>query len=86
MLRIPHCVDNRRTVNCEIPVLTVQFAPHRKHTPSPQIKDIPVKGRGDVYGCEMLKIAHFLDNLFTDPATLYPEKLYYFYVSGTYFC
>jgi hypothetical protein len=37
--RIPHCLGSRLTVNCEIlatvAVLTVQFVPHRKHTPSP---------------------------------------------------
>jgi hypothetical protein len=40
MLRIPHCLDSRLTVNCLtarywllVAVLTVQFVPHRKHTP-----------------------------------------------------
>jgi hypothetical protein len=50
MLRIPHCLDNQLTVNCEIlatcSVLAVQFVPHRKHTPCPYSKAIPVTGRG----------------------------------------
>jgi hypothetical protein len=49
VLRIPHCLYNRLTVNCErllVAVLTVQFVPHRKHTPSPYSKVIPVTGRG----------------------------------------
>jgi hypothetical protein len=39
MLRIPHCLDNRLTVNCEILATCSstysQFVPHRKPTPSP---------------------------------------------------
>jgi hypothetical protein len=39
MLRIPLCLDNRLTVNCEILATCSstysQFVPHRNHTPSP---------------------------------------------------
>jgi hypothetical protein len=39
MSRIPHCLDNRLTVKCEILATCSstysQFVPHRKHTPSP---------------------------------------------------
>jgi hypothetical protein len=31
-----------------------------------QNKDIPVTGRGGLYGCEMLRIPRCLDNHFTD--------------------
>jgi hypothetical protein len=44
MLRIPHCLDSRQSAIGSqltarywllVAVLTVQFVPHRKHTPSP---------------------------------------------------
>jgi hypothetical protein len=58
-------------------------------------KAIPVTGRGGLYGCEMLRIPHCLDNRLTDggkvvspkhPPHFTPQKHYYFYVSGTHFC
>jgi hypothetical protein len=58
-------------------------------------KTIPVTGRGGLYGCEMLRIPHCLDNRLTDGGKVAspthrprstPQKHYYFYVSGTHFC
>jgi hypothetical protein len=31
-----------------------------------KVKAIPLTGRGDPYGCETLRLPHFLDNRFTD--------------------
>jgi hypothetical protein len=41
------CKHNRRR-QCVSTVLTVQFVPHRKHTPSSYCKSIPVTGRGGI--------------------------------------
>jgi hypothetical protein len=58
-------------------------------------KAIPVTGLGGLYGCEMLRIPHCLDNRFTDGGKVVspmhlphftPQKHYYFYVSCTDFC
>jgi hypothetical protein len=50
MLRIPHCLDNRLTVNCEIlATCSSTYSPVRtsqEHTPSPYSKAIPVTGVG----------------------------------------
>jgi hypothetical protein len=99
MLRIPHCLDNRLTVNCEIlatcsstysPVRTSQEA----HSVS-QNKAVPVTGLGSLYGCDMLRIPHCIDNRLTDGDKIVipthrphftPQKHYYFSVSGTHFC
>jgi hypothetical protein len=72
-----------------VAVLTVQFVPHRKHTPSPYSRSIPVTGRGGLYGCEMLRIPHCLDTQFTDGSKFVspthrpcsaPQKHDYFYI------
>jgi hypothetical protein len=56
---------------------------------------VPVTGLGGLYGCEMLRIPHCLDNRPTDGGKVLslthlphftPQKHYYFYVSGTHFC
>jgi hypothetical protein len=53
-----------------------------------------VTDRGGLYGCEMLRILHFLDNPLTDSGKVLsltrrprstPQK-YYFSASGTHFC
>jgi hypothetical protein len=55
-------------------------------------KAIPVTGHGDLQGCEMLRISHYLDNRLTDGGKVVspthgphftPQKYSYFYVSGT---
>jgi hypothetical protein len=62
---------------------------------SKKSKAIPVTGRGDLWGCEMLSIPHYLDNGLRDGGKVVspkhrplfiPQKHYYFYVSGTHFC
>jgi hypothetical protein len=71
MLRIPHCLDNRLTVNCEIlatfsstysPVSYLTGSTLRLH----KIKLSPLRDCGSLQGCEMSKRLHFLDNLLTD--------------------
>jgi hypothetical protein len=58
-------------------------------------KAIPVTGLGGLWGCEMLRIPHCLDNRLTDGSKVVspthrpyftPQKHYYFNVSGTHFC
>jgi hypothetical protein len=58
-------------------------------------KAIPVTGRGGLYGCEMLRILHFLDNRLTDggedvslthrPRSI-AQKHFFISDSGTNFC
>jgi hypothetical protein len=57
-------------------------------------KAIPVTGCGGLYGCEMLKIPHCLNNLLTNGGKVarpthwprcIPQK-HYFAASGTHFC
>jgi hypothetical protein len=52
-------------------------------------------GLGGLRSCEMLRIPHCLENRLTDGGKVVspthqphfiPQKHYYFYVSGTYFC
>jgi hypothetical protein len=59
------------------------------------LKAIPVTGHRGLWGCEMLRIPHCLDNQLTDggkvvspthPPHFTPLKHYYIYVSGTHFC
>jgi hypothetical protein len=45
-------------------------------------KAIPVTGRGDLYGCKMLRIPHCLDT----GHTLLPINIIFFNISGTHFC
>jgi hypothetical protein len=54
-------------------------------------KSIPVTGLRGLYGCEMLRIPHCLDNRLRDGSKVVsptyrqhvtPQKHYYFYVSG----
>jgi hypothetical protein len=56
---------------------------------------IPLTGRGDLYGCEMLRIPHCLDKRLIDGGKVVtpthqphftPQKHYYFNVSGIHFC
>jgi hypothetical protein len=56
---------------------------------------MPLTGRGGLYGCEMLKIPHCLDNRLTvggkfvsltHPPHFTTQKHYYLNVSGTHFC
>jgi hypothetical protein len=56
-------------------------------------KAILVTGFRGLYGCDMLRIPHCLDNRLTDggnvvspthPPHFTPQKHYYFYVSGTH--
>jgi hypothetical protein len=58
-------------------------------------KALPVTGRGDLLGCEMLRIPHFLDIRLTDGGKVVspthqphftPQKPYFFNVSCTHFC
>jgi hypothetical protein len=58
-------------------------------------KAIHVTGLEGLYGCEMLRIPHCLDNRLTDGGMVVsptnqphftPQKYDYFYVSGTYLC
>jgi hypothetical protein len=55
---------------------------------------IPITGRGGLWGCEMLRIPHFLANRLTDGSKVVslnhrprstPQK-HYFSTSGTHFC
>jgi hypothetical protein len=57
-------------------------------------KAIPVAGLGDLYGCEMLRVPHCLDNWLADGGKVVnlthrshfiPQK-HYFSASGTHFC
>jgi hypothetical protein len=66
-----------------------------KITKRKESKAISVTGRGGLWGCEMLRISHCLDNRLTDGVKVVspthrphftPQKHYYFYVSGTHFC
>jgi hypothetical protein len=45
--------------------LGTYFALREEHT-SIETKAIPVTGRGDLKGCDILRIAHCLDNRLTD--------------------
>jgi hypothetical protein len=58
-------------------------------------KAVPVTGLGGLYGCDMLRIPHCLDNRLTDgdkvvgpthPPHFTPQKHFYFYVCGSHFC
>jgi hypothetical protein len=57
-------------------------------------KAIPVTSRGGLQGCEMLRIPHCPDNLFTDGNKVVnpthqlcsTPKKHYFSASGTHFC
>jgi hypothetical protein len=62
---------------------------------SKKSKAIPVTGLVGLYGFEMLRIPHCLDNRLTDGGKVVnpthrphftPQKHYYFYASGTRFC
>jgi hypothetical protein len=98
MLRIPHCLDNRLTVNCEILATcssTYSLVRNSQEAHSVSIsKAIPVTDRGGLKGCEMLRVPHCLDNRLTDAGKVVspthrpqftPEK-HYLSVSGTLFC
>jgi hypothetical protein len=59
-------------------------------------KAIPITDFGGLWGCEILRISHCLDNRLTDggkvvsptpyPPHFTPQKHYYFSASGTHFC
>jgi hypothetical protein len=60
---------------------------------STKLKAIPVTDRGGLWGCEMLRIPHCVENLFTNggevvspthPPLSTPQK-HYFFASGTHF-
>jgi hypothetical protein len=54
-----------------------------------------ITGFGGLWGCEMFRVLHCLDNRLTDGGKVVsptnqphfnPQKHYYLYVSGTHFC
>jgi hypothetical protein len=55
---------------------------------------IPIRGHGGLWGCEMLRIPHFLDNWHTDGSEVVSlmhqpyssQKKIFISVSGTHFC
>jgi hypothetical protein len=53
-------------------------------------KSIPVTGRGGPYGCEMLRLPHFLDNRLTDDGEVVSLTRRPTFttrnIPGTYFC
>jgi hypothetical protein len=61
---------------------------------SEKSKVVPVIGRGGLWGCEVLRVPHCLDNQLTDGGkvvspTYWPQftrQKHYLSVSGTHFC
>jgi hypothetical protein len=59
------------------------------HKVKKEVKAVSVAGRGGLWGCEMLRIPHCLDNRLTDGSevvSLIPPQKLYFSASDTYFC
>jgi hypothetical protein len=72
----------------------VTFGPFYTSQRVTKIKPLPVTDRGGLYGCEVLRIPHCLDNWLTTGGKVVrpthrprstPQKRY-FSASGTYFC
>jgi hypothetical protein len=77
-------------VICQVPYLSYSTYKAPKKS-----KAIPVTGRTDLQGCDMLRIPHCLDNRLIDGGKVIslthrplstPQKHYFFNVSGTQFC